>query len=62
MTELKGKKAIISVDYLRNDGLYLGDPVEILDQKEEKFFLGIRNAVKVKSQLRSRCRGMDFRN
>lgn len=40
MEELIGKEATISVDYLWEEGLFLGDPVEILGQNEEKFFLG----------------------
>lgn len=52
MAKPKGKKAIISVDYLSNQKLHLGDPVIVLEKKKEKFFLGTRNAVKVKSTLR----------
>lgn len=50
MEELRGKIATIAVDYLFEEKLFLGDPVEILDQKEEKHeLLGKRVAIKVKS-------------
>ncbi len=37
--DFKGKLAIIAVDYLEKDGLVQGDLVEILDQREEPFFI-----------------------
>jgi|MudIll2142460700_1097286.scaffolds.fasta_scaffold135592_2 hypothetical protein len=49
MGKLVGKIATIAVDYLFEDRLYLGDTVEILEQKEEKFFFGKRTVIKVKS-------------
>lgn len=52
MEKLVGKMATIAVDYLFGDGLYLGDAVEISEQKEEKFFFGKRTVIRVKS-LRS---------
>ena len=50
MEDLKGKIAIIAVDYLAKDGLVQGDPVEILDQREEPFF---RDHKVVKIRVRS---------
>lgn len=53
MDELKDKLATISVDYLFDDKLFLGDPVEIIDQREERHeLLGKRLAIKVKSLQR----------
>ena len=50
MDELRGKIATIAVDYLIEDILFLGDPIEILDQREEKHeLLGRRVIIKVKS-------------
>ena len=49
MGNLVGKLATIGVDSLSSQELYLGDPVEILEQREEDFFLGKRVVVKVKS-------------
>ncbi len=49
MENLVGKLATIGVDSLSNQELYLGDPVEILEQREEDFFLGKRIVVKVRS-------------
>ena len=50
MEELREKIATIAVDYLFDEKLFLGDPVVILDQREEKHeLLGKRVAIKVKS-------------
>ena len=49
MENLVGKLATIGVDYLYSQELYLGDSVEILEQREEDFLLGKRVVVKVKS-------------
>ncbi len=49
MDDLRGKIAIIAVDYLAKDGLIQGDPVEILDQREEPFFLDQR-VIKLKAR------------
>ncbi len=49
METLVGKIATIGVDFLYSQELYLGDPVEVLEQREEDFFLGKRVVVKVKS-------------
>lgn len=53
MQKLRNRIATIRVDYLFQDGLYLGDTVEILDEREEKFFLGTRRVIKVKPISRS---------
>ena len=52
MEQLKNKIATIRVDYLFEDGLYLGDTVKILDVRQEKFFLGTRRVIRVKSLTR----------
>lgn len=53
MEKLRNKIATIAVDYLFDDELFLGDPVEILDQREERHeLLGKRVAIKVKSLQR----------
>jgi hypothetical protein len=54
MERLKGKKAKIRVDYHAENGLKLGDHVEILEQWEEDLFqgepsLGKRTKIRVKS-------------
>ena len=51
--ELRGKIATIAVNYLYKDKLLLGDLVEILDQREEKYELRERRlAIKVRSVKR----------
>jgi len=49
MENLVGKLATIGVDSLYSQEFYLGDSVEILEQREEDFFLGKREVVKVRS-------------
>ena len=49
MEKVVGNLATIGVDFLYSQELYLGDPVEVLEQREEEFFLGKRVVVKVKS-------------
>ncbi len=51
MEDLVGKEATIGVDYLWKEDLHLGDPVEILGQREEDFFLGKRVVLRVKSLI-----------
>ncbi len=53
MQKLRNKIATIGVDYLFRDELYLGDTVEILDEREEKFVLGTRQVIMVKPLNRS---------
>ena len=53
MVELKGKIAIITVDDLTRQKLFLGDPVEVLDQEIISHeFVGCRLALRVKSLRR----------
>jgi hypothetical protein len=52
MEQLMNKIATIIVDYLFEDGLYLGDTVKILDERQERFFLGTRRVIRVGSLTR----------
>lgn len=57
MDNLKGKKAIIAVQYLADKELYKGDLVEILEAWEEPLFkgeerLGKKTKLRVKSLSR----------
>lgn len=58
MSDLKGKRAIIAVDYLADKELYQKDLVEILNEWEEPLFaeeprLGKKTKLKVRSLERS---------
>jgi hypothetical protein len=53
LDELKGKIVTIAVDDLAKQKLFLGDPVEILEQQVVSHeFIGCRSSIKVKSLKR----------